>query len=172
MSGRVEGCVAIVTGGARGIGAAAARRLAEQGAEVVILDISEDEGQSVADEIGGRYIKHDISSEEQWNKSVADVLEKHSRIDVLVNVAGIDGDLERSTLELTSLSDWNRVIQTNLTGTFLGCQAVFPAMKAQKKGAIVNFSSVFASVGSPYSLAYGASKAAIEQLSRSIAFRR
>ena len=169
MSGRVEGCVAIVTGGARGIGAAAARRLAEQGAEVVILDISEDEGQSVADEIGGRYIKHDISSEEQWNKSVADVLEKHSRIDVLVNVAGIDGDLERSTLELTSLSDWNRVIQTNLTGTFLGCQAVFPAMKAQKKGAIVNFSSVFASVGSPYSLAYGASKAAIEQLSRSIA---
>ena len=169
MSGRVEGCVAIVTGGARGIGAAAARRLAEQGAEVVILDVLEEQGQAVADEIGARYIRHDVSSEEHWNKSTAEVLEQHQKIDVLVNVAAIEGDIEHSTLELTSLSDWNRVIQTNLTGTFLGCRSVFPVMKAQKKGVIVNFSSVFASVGSPYSLAYGASKSAIEQLSRSIA---
>jgi 3(or 17)beta-hydroxysteroid dehydrogenase len=169
MTRRVEGYVAIVTGGARGIGAASARRLAEEGAQVVILDLLEDEGRSLASQIGGQFIRHDISREEDWHKSTAEVTDMFGRIDALVNVASIEGDTERATLELTTESDFNRVMQVNVGGMLLGCQSVFSIMKKQGRGSIINFSSVFAKVGSPYSIAYGASKAAIEQLSRSIA---
>ena len=169
MTGRVKGAVAIVTGAARGIGAATARLLAEQGAFVIILDLLEEEGRSVADEVGGLYINHDISSCEDWRDTTAKVLAKYGRIDILANVASIEGDMERASLESISISNFNRVMEVNAGGMLLGCQSVFPIMKEQKKGSIINFSSVFATVGSPYSLAYGASKAAIEQLSRSIA---
>ena len=169
MSKRVDGRVAIVTGGARGIGASAARRLAGEGAKVVILDVLEDYGQAVAREIGGQFYLHDISSEGDWKKSTSSVLAKHKRIDILVNAASIEGNTEQATLTSTRLDDFNHVMKVNVSGTLLGCQSVFSAMREQGKGAIINFSSVFASVGSPYSVAYGASKAAIEQLSRSIA---
>lgn len=162
---RLKGRTAIVTGGAGGLGAATARRFAAEGAYVVVTDVADAE--PLAAEIDGRFMRHDVSNEAGWDAVVAAARERSGRLDVLVNAAGIEGNL--ASIEATSLAEWRRVMSINLDGTFLGCRAAVPAMLEAGAGSIVNISSIVSYMASDSALAYGASKAAVEQLTRSIA---
>ena len=159
---------AIVTGGAGGIGGAAARELAAAGARVFITDVQEEAGQALAAKIGGAFILHDVANEEHW-KSVSELARAQTgRVDILVNAAGIEGDFANSGLS-TTLAEWRRVLSINLDGTFLGCRTVMPIMLKAGQGSIINISSATSFMATPTGLAYGASKAGVEQLSRSMA---
>lgn len=161
------GQVALVTGAASGIGAACARLLAERGASVVCADLP---GRGAAPlGCGSWSTALDVTDELQWKRTVAEVLARHGRLDVLVNAAGIVGDVTKGTLEDTTLQDWRRVLAVNLDGTFLGCREAVGAMRMAGRGAIVNLSSVGAYYPTTQSLAYGASKAAVMQLTKSVA---
>ena len=161
--------VVVITGGAGGLGSATARRMAAEGAAVVIADVADEPGEALAREVGGEYMRLNVTDEDQWRATVAVIRSKHGRIDVLVNAAGIEGDLLNGSPESTTLDEWRRVFAVNLEGTFLGCKYVLPVMKEARKGAIVNVSSVVSYFGCPSSAAYGASKAGVQQLSKSIA---
>jgi 3alpha(or 20beta)-hydroxysteroid dehydrogenase len=165
--GRLQGKVAIVTGAAGGIAAAAAARLAQEGALLVLTDANEDGVRRVADELGGgasvRALAHDVTSEEQWQTVLENALEAHGRIDVLVNNAGVF--LARALTE-TSLEDFKRVMEINVTGVFLGMRTVAPAMIEQRAGSIINLSSVAGLMGSPFLTAYAASKWAVRGMSK------
>jgi len=166
---RLTGKVALITGGAGGIGAATARRFQEEGALVTITDVAAKQGLEVAREIGCDFLALDVTDEEQWARVVRLVDESRGGIDVLVNSAGIEGDLSAGSPETTTHSEWRRVHGINLDGTFLGCRAVLPVMKRLGGGSIINISSIVAYFGSPLSAAYGSSKAAVQQLSKSVA---
>lgn len=170
MTGRVEGKVALVTGGAGGIGAAAARLLAREGARVAVTDLAEGTGASLAEEIGGAYLSQDVTDEARWAETVAEVERRFGGLHVLVNAAGIEGDVSAGTPEDTSLDEWRRVLAVNLDGTFLGCRAAIPAIRRAGGGSIVNISSIVALFATPNSTAYGASKAGVRQLTKSVAF--
>jgi NAD(P)-dependent dehydrogenase (short-subunit alcohol dehydrogenase family) len=163
---RVEGKVAIVTGGAGGIGAATCRLLAREGATVIVTDIAD--GQDLAHEIAGEFHRHDVTSEARWTEIVAAAEKKHGRLDILVNAAGIEGDMTQGTPE-TSLEEWRRVHAINLDGTFLGCKAAMPAMRRAGGGSIINLSSAVALMATPVSAPYGSSKAAVKHLTASVA---
>lgn len=165
---RFEGKVAIVTGAAGGLGGATAARLVREGATVVMTDVSDDAGQGLADEIGAHFIRHDVGDEDGWAQVAKAALRPTGRIDVLVNAAGIEGDLGHGKLQ-TSYAEFRRVCSVNLDGTFLGCMAIMPHMMDAGAGAIVNISSIVSFMGTPSALAYGVSKAGVEQLSRSLA---
>lgn len=165
---RFSGKVAIVTGASGGLGSAAARRLASEGAHVFCTDVAADQGAALAQEIGGTFLQHDVSSEARWQEVASAALAYDGRIDVLVNAAGIEGDLHHGKLE-TSYADFRRVCSINLDGTFLGCMAVMPHMVEAGQGAIVNISSIVSFMGTPSGLSYGVSKAGVEQLTRSLA---
>ena len=165
---RVSGKVAIITGGAGGIGAEAARFLAREGAKVIVTDISEQAGMATAKELGGEFFQQDVSNEAQWHDIVSKVTSRHGKVDVLVNSAGIEGDFANSGLK-TSLAEWRRVLSINLDGTFLGCRIVLQKMLEQGAGSIINIASIVYYFASPTALAYGASKAAVQQLTRSMA---
>ncbi|MEJ8858134.1 SDR family oxidoreductase [Variovorax robiniae] len=166
--GQFDSYVALVTGGAGGIGAATARLLAERGATVVVADLREPE--SVGSE-GTRpdFLALDVTSEESWASVIAQVVERHGKLDVLVNAAGIVGDVVSGTLERTTLAEWRKVMAVNLDGTFLGCREAMTAMGRQGRGAIVNVSSVGAYYPTTQSVAYGASKGGVTQLTKSVA---
>lgn len=166
---RANNKIAIVTGAAGGIGRACAEALVREGATVVMTDISEHTGTCAASEIGATFYRHDVSEEAGWEILVTKVLNKHGRIDVLVNVAAIEGNLHNDFGATTSLSEWHRVMRINLDGPFLGCRAVFPSMMETGTGSIINMSSTASFAATPVALAYGASKAGVEQLSRSFA---
>ncbi|MFD6454230.1 SDR family NAD(P)-dependent oxidoreductase, partial [Nocardia sp. NPDC060220] len=139
--GRLAGKVAVISGGARGMGAAHARRFVAEGASVVIGDVLDDEGATVAKELGDAvaYRHLDVREPEQWAGIVAAAVEEFGGLHVLVNNAGIvNGNL----LVDFALDEWQRIIDINLTGTFLGMQAAVPAMKEAGGGSIVNISSV------------------------------
>ncbi len=165
--GRLEGKVAIVTGAAGGIGAAAAERLAREGALLVLTDTNEDGAQRVAgglrDGVDARALAHDVTNEEQWQRVVTSTLDAHGRIDVLVNNAGV---FLATPLIETSLEDFKRVMDINVTGVFLGTRTVAPAMIEQRAGSIVNLSSVAGLMGSPLLTAYAASKWAVRGMSK------
>lgn len=163
----LTGKVAIVTGAAGGIGGATARHLAGRGAIVVLTDLAPAAGIALAEEIGGHFVRHDVSDQEQWD-DVLSVAGRLGTVAILVNAAGIEGDLAKGGLE-TDLAEWRRVMAVNLDGTFLGCRAVMPQMLEVGSGAIVNIASIVTFMGTPSGLAYGASKAAVEQLTRSMA---
>jgi 3(or 17)beta-hydroxysteroid dehydrogenase len=165
---RVEGKVAVVTGGAGGIGAETARVLVREGAKVVIADVVEPAGQALAREIGAKFHKHDVTDEKQWQALVGGVIATHGQIDVLVNAAGIEGDLSKGGFDVP-LAEWRRVLAINLDGTFLGCRTCLPKMLARGTGSIVNIASIVSGFATPTALAYGASKAAVAQLTRSFA---
>lgn len=155
---KLKGRVALITGGARGQGAAEARRFAAEGALVVITDVLADEGKQVAADTGGLFIFHDVTSEDGWRGVVEQILSVHGRIDVLVNNAGI---MHGSRLVKHRTADWDRVIAVNQTSVFLGMRAVAPVMIKQRSGVIINISSV-AAWQAPYgATAYAASKAAV-----------
>ncbi|MGW4339444.1 SDR family NAD(P)-dependent oxidoreductase [Rhodococcus koreensis] len=163
--------VAIVTGAGGGLGAASARLLAERGFTTVATDITEpaeppqDPGNGAAVE----FVTHDVADPESWRRLVEQTMDRHGRVDVLVNSAGIQGDLSRSSFEQTTLEHWRTVMAVNLEGTFLGCQAIMPAMKTGDGGSIVNISSLGSYYPTTYNPAYGASKAAITQLTKTVA---
>jgi 3(or 17)beta-hydroxysteroid dehydrogenase len=164
--GRVEGKVAIITGAAQGLGAAGARMLVAEGASVIMTDINKAAGQAVADEIGAEFIVQDVSEESSWPALVDHVMERHGRLDVLVNNAGIAiiANLVRTTTEI-----WRRTLAVHLDGTFFGCRAAVPVMKQGGGGSIINMSSTAALVGvAPY-FAYSAAKGGIRALTKSIA---
>jgi 3(or 17)beta-hydroxysteroid dehydrogenase len=167
--GRVEGKVALITGGASGLGSATARVLAEQGARVVITDIDVEAGARVAAGIGHEalFIQQDVASEADWERVISRVIEEYGKLDVLVNNAGI---LHMASIEDTSLEDWQRVHAVNSDGVFLGCKYAVAAMKGTtKNGSIINISS---GAGlRPISLvpAYGASKSVVWSLTRTTA---
>ncbi|MBM3659406.1 MAG: glucose 1-dehydrogenase [Actinobacteria bacterium] len=164
--GQLDGRVAIITGGARGQGAAEARLFAAEGATVYLTDVLTDEGAAVAAEVGGTFLEHDVTDVDQWKVVVEAALADHGRIDVLVNNAGI---LHWATMTETALDVWNRVVAINQTGVFLGMQAVAPAMKAQGSGSIVNISSVAAYSGASPCFAYGATKWAVRGMTKGAA---
>jgi NAD(P)-dependent dehydrogenase (short-subunit alcohol dehydrogenase family) len=169
---RLNGRVAIVTGGARHIGAAYCRRLADEGAAVVIADILD--GAAVADEIvvkGGKAIalKVDVSNEADTHRMAAETLKTFGRIDILVNNAAIFINIQRHPFYEISAEEWDKVSAVNIKGPFLCAKAVFPQMKEQKSGKIVNISSSTAYWGTPNFLHYVASKAALIGMTRSLA---
>jgi 3alpha(or 20beta)-hydroxysteroid dehydrogenase len=162
---RLAGKVALITGAARGQGAATARRYVAEGARVVIADVLDDEGNKLAGELdAAAYYRHlDVSSEEDWAAAVEEAVGALGRIDVLVNNAGI---LHFSAIAETSLADYERVIRVNQIGTFLGMRAVIPTMTATGSGSIINVSSVEGLAGMPYLVAYSASKFAIRGMTK------
>jgi 3(or 17)beta-hydroxysteroid dehydrogenase len=167
---RMADKVVVITGGAGGLGGATARRMAEEGATVAVADVADEQGQALAEEIGGDYVRLDVTDEEQWRSTVQAIKDKHGRIDVLVNGAGIEGDILNGSPESTTLEDRRNVIGVNLEGTFLGCKHVLSVMREARKGSIVNISSGVSSFSTPYSTAYGASKAGVQQLTKSVAY--
>lgn len=166
-AGRVHGKVALVTGGAKGIGAASVRVLAAEGAQVLISDLDVEAGQALAAEIGpaAAFIRHDVSSEDAWRQVIDHVRERYGRLDILVNNAGI---LIAGSIEETSLQAWQQVMQVNADSVFLGCREGIALMKGSG-GSIINLSSVAALAGRDDYLAYSASKGAVAALSRSVA---
>jgi NAD(P)-dependent dehydrogenase (short-subunit alcohol dehydrogenase family) len=169
---RLEGRVAIVTGGARHIGAAYCRKLAEEGAAVVIADVLD--GDPVANEIrekGGKTIalKVDVSKEEDTNRMAAEAMKAFGRIDILVNNAAIFINIQRRPFFEITAEEWDRISAVNIKGPFLCTKAVFPQMKEQKYGKIINISSSTAYWGTPNFLHYVASKAALIGMTRSLA---
>ncbi|AFE03668.1 2,5-dichloro-2,5-cyclohexadiene-1,4-diol dehydrogenase [Corallococcus coralloides DSM 2259] len=166
---RVEGKVALVTGGAGGLGAASARMLAREGAKVVVTDRREDEARAVVEELGdaGLFLPLDVTREDQWVSALARTVEKFGRLDVLVNNAGTG--VVKDVEEL-SLDEWKGVHSVNLDGVFLGCKHGIRVMKeCGSKGSIINISSIAGLVGVPQYPAYCSSKAAVRMLSKSVA---
>jgi 3alpha(or 20beta)-hydroxysteroid dehydrogenase len=164
--GRLDGRVALVTGGARGQGAAEGRLFAEEGAVVYLTDVLAEEGTKAAAEAGATFIEHDVTSPEDWQRAVARVVGDHDRIDVLVNNAGI---LHWATMTETSHEAWQRIVAVNQTGVFLGMQAVSGQMMAQRSGSIVNVSSIGGLRGSGPCFAYGATKWAVRGMTKGAA---
>ncbi len=169
--GRVAGKIALITGAARGMGAAHARALAHEGATVAIADIAADAGEQLAAEVrsaGGdaSYHDHDVTDAGAWRAVVSAVEQTHGPIDVLVNNAGIQ---VRSTGIEADDDEWAKVIAVNQRGVFLGMQAVIPSMVRHGGGSIINVASVAALVGLRGSIPYQASKAAVLGLTRGAA---
>lgn len=162
--------VALITGGAGGLGSEAARVLAAEGAHVVVTDISESAARALAESVNGSGYAHNVASEADWTRIVDDVLAKQGRIDILVNAAGIEGDLTNGGALNTTLEEWRRVMSINLDGTFIGCRLIVPHMIERGTGSVINISSIVSFMASATALAYGASKAGVQQLSRSIAW--
>jgi 3alpha(or 20beta)-hydroxysteroid dehydrogenase len=162
---RLKGKVALITGAAGGIGTAAARRLSQEGALLVLSDADEDGAIRVAAELGAgaTAIGHDVTSEEQWERALSHALDAHGRIDVLLNNAGV---FLAAPLGETSLEDFRRVMEVNVTGVFLGMRTVAPTMAQRGAGSIVNVSSVAGLMGSPLLTAYAASKWAVRGMSK------
>ena len=165
---RLQDKSALITGGARGIGAAIASAFVAEGAAVVISDVDAEAGQALARTLGATFFKLDVSSEADWYTLAL----AHPSIDIVVNNSGITGfedspgphDPEHATLE-----EWHRVHAVNLDGTFLGCRYAIKAMRSKGAGSIINMSSRSGIVGIPGAAAYASSKAAIRNHSKSVA---
>ena len=167
--GRVSGKVALITGGASGLGHATAQVLAEHGARVVITDVQVDAGTRVAVDIGRDvlFLRQDVSKEADWQRVMSQIIEEYGQLDILVNNAAL---LHMASIEETSLKDWHRIHAVNSDGVFLGCKYAVETMKGTTKGgSIINISS---GAGlRPISLvpAYGASKSVVWSLTRTTA---
>jgi 3(or 17)beta-hydroxysteroid dehydrogenase len=167
MMGRVEGKVALITGGASGLGAADARLLAAEGAKVVITDVQSDMGAATAASIpGALFLQHDVRDEQQWRDVVAKTLAHFGRLDVLVNNAGL---VRFGSVEDASLDDFRLQMQVMVEGCFLGCKTAIPFMTKTGGGSIINVASVAALKGISSIPAYSAAKAGIIAMTRSIA---
>ena len=174
MAGRLDGKIAIITGAARGIGAAIVRAYAAEGALVVATDLVEPGGlQAVADVTGAvRFAALDVRDEEAWRRIVDGTLATEGRLDILVNNAGITGFESGEAAhdpEHAALADWRAVHATNLDGVFLGCKHAIRAMRPTGKGSIINISSRSGQVGIPAAAAYASSKAAVRNHTKSVA---
>jgi len=169
---RLEGKVALISGGARGMGAAEARLFAREGASVVIGDLLEEEGRRVEAQIGeagghALFLRLDVTSESGWISAVAAAVSRFGRLDVLVNNAGVGGD--GGIVEETTVESWDRIMDINAKGVFLGTKAAIPEMRRAGGGSIINISSIYGLVGSGGSSAYHASKGAVRLLTKATA---
>ena len=170
---RMAGKVALISGGARGIGAATARLLAREGAAVVIGDVLEDEGRETEAQIaeaGGQalFVRLDVTREDDWLQAIQATVATYGRLDVLVNNAGISG---RGTVEETSIDAWDRVMAVNAKGVFLGTKQAVPEMRKVGGGSIINISSIYGIVGSETSASYHASKGAVRIFTKAAALQ-
>ena len=166
--GRLEGKTALISGGARGQGAAEAALFAEEGANVVLTDVLDEEGERTADIIGGTFLHHDVTSEDEWAAVVARAVELHGGVDVLINNAGIYAD---SALVGGDVDEYRRVIEVNQVGVYLGMREVAPVMIERGGGSIINISSIGGMRGGGGSFAYTASKWAVRGMTKSAAVR-
>jgi len=164
--GKLDGKVALITGGARGIGAEDARVLAAEGAKIVVCDLLDEEGQAIAQEVSGAYQHLDVTSESEWQAAIAFAEKTFGPVDILINNAGVVGF---TPLDTCDLDEWNRVIGINLTGTFLGIRYVADSMKRAGGGVIVNMSSTAGLMGYSQLGAYVASKWGVRGLTKSAA---
>lgn len=167
-NGRLAGKVALITGGARGQGAAEAGLFVAAGATVVVSDLLDAEGAATAANLGDMctYLHHDVTSESDWAAVVSSIVERFGRLDVLVNNAGIfkRGGVLDGTREV-----WDATIAINQTGVYLGMAAVAPQMVSQRNGSIINISSVAGMQGTPGFIAYNASKWAVRGMTKGVA---
>ncbi len=171
MPGRLTGKVALVSGGASGIGAAHARIFAAEGAKVVVGDIQDEMGKGVADGVnksGGEatFVRLDVSKEEDWANAVKTAVARFGKLTTLINNAGIYWP---QGVEAETIEKWNKMIAVNQTGVWLGMKAAIPEMRKAGGGAIVNISSLYGIIGSPSSISYHASKGAVRIMSKAAA---
>jgi NAD(P)-dependent dehydrogenase (short-subunit alcohol dehydrogenase family) len=170
----LAGKVAIVTGGAQGMGASDAEAMIAHGAKVVITDVNAEKGKETEKRLAARgsckFLPHDVTEEASWAKVVKTTLDTYGGLDILVNNAGVGG---RASVEKTSLETWRKTMEVNGTGVFLGMQAVYPHMKTRKRGSIVNIASVNGLMGARYpdpettaNAGYYASKGAVVILTK------
>lgn len=166
--GRVDGKVTLISGGSRGMGAAHARALVAEGGKVVIGDILDEEGKVLADELGdsARYVHLDVTDAEQWDDAVKVAVDSFGGLTALVNNAGV---VALGKIGKFDMAKWQHVIDVNLTGTFLGMQAVVEQLKAAGGGSIINVSSIEGLRGAPMVHPYVASKWAVRGLAKSAA---
>jgi NAD(P)-dependent dehydrogenase (short-subunit alcohol dehydrogenase family) len=168
MAGRIAGRVAVVTGGCSGIGLASVRRLAAEGATVVVGDLDEARGPEVAAEVGGLFRRTDVTKEDEVHRLFADAQSSYGSVDIAFNNAGISPPDDDSIL-LTELDAWRRVQEVNLTSVYLCCRAVLPYMLEQGRGSIINTASFVAVMGAATSqISYSASKGGVLSLSREL----
>ena len=165
---RFAGRTAVITGGGSGIGLASVRRLATEGARVVVADIDATTGQAAADEVGGLFVRTDVTSEEEVNALFDAAAETYGSVDVAFNNAGISPPEDDSIL-VTGMDAWWRVQEVNLTSVYLCCKAVIPHMQRAGRGSIINTASFVATMGSATSqIAYTASKGGVLAMSREL----
>ena len=171
---RLEGKIALISGGARGMGAVEAHLFAKEGAKIIIGDVLEDEGRKLEAEInatGGEalFVRLDVTSEADWQKAVEAAVNRFGKLDVLVNNAGISG---RGRVEDTAVEEWDRVMAVNAKGVFLGTKVAIPAMRRAGGGSIINISSQLGLVGTDHSSPqYQASKGAVRLLTKATAIQ-
>lgn len=169
MTRRLLGKRIFITGAAGGLGKAIARRLAAEGAKIAIGDIDDRRGAAIASELGGLFCPIDISKEADWNLAIAQLDAAWGGIDGLVNNAAVLSSRGGWDVETILAEDVNRIMATNVTGTILGCKTAIPLMAKSGGGSIVNMSSIAALVPTDFLLAYGASKAAVRHVTKSVA---
>lgn len=166
--GRVSGKVAIITGGASGLGFADAQALAAEGAKVVITDVNEDAGHQAAKTIGENalFLKHDVTSEVDWKRVIAETVKTFGKLDVLVNNAGV---VVLASPEETTLEQFRFANSIMSEGVFLGCKYAIPEMRKTGNASIINMSSIASHIGYPVFFAYTAAKGAVRAMTKSIA---
>lgn len=165
MSKKLENRVAIITGGAQGMGASHARRFVKEGAKVVVTDILEEKGKAVAQELGKNaiFIKHDVTKAEDWDKVIKETESTFGPVNILINNAGI-GFVK--LIEDMTEKEYRMEIDINQVSIFLGMKAVLPSMKKTKNGSIVNISSVAGLIALPQYVAYSGSKFAVRGMTK------
>lgn len=165
---RLQGRVAVITGAASGIGLASARRMASEGAHVVVVDLNDEAGRAAAEAVGGRFVQADITSPEDNERMYAEAFEAYGRVDIAFHNAGISPPDDDSIL-VTGIEAWRRVQEVNLTSVYLGCKAVLPYMQRQGKGSIINTASFVATLGAATSqISYTASKGGVLAMTREL----
>ncbi|WP_424535378.1 glucose 1-dehydrogenase [Sphaerisporangium viridialbum] len=164
--GILDGKVALITGGARGMGASHVRLFLAEGARVVFGDVLEEEGKSLAEETGAVYVRHDVTRPDEWAHAVSVATGTYGKLDVLVNNAGI---LRFRRIADMTVEEYERVLDVNLKGTWLGVKSVIEPMKAAGRGSIVNISSVEGFIGAEGMSAYAASKFGVRGVTKSAA---
>jgi len=166
---RLEGKVALISGGSRGMGAFEAELFVKEGAKVVVGDVREEEGRALVDKIRGDsvFVRLDVTSESDWAAAVNEAVDRYGRVDILVNNAGISA---RGSIEETTVAEWDRVMDINAKGVFLGTRQAIPEMRKAGGGSIINISSQLGLVGmSESSPQYQASKGAVRIFTKSAA---
>ncbi len=168
---RLENKVAIITGGGTGIGRETALLFAKEGAKVVVTDINQDSGNQTVKDLQANgnealFIHHDVSNEDDWKKVAKETIDQFGKVDILFNNAGI---YKIKPLAEIELNEWNRLMSINVTGVFLGMKHIMPLMAEQKKGSVINASSIAGLMGSPGHVLYGASKGAVRIMTKDAA---
>jgi 3(or 17)beta-hydroxysteroid dehydrogenase len=166
VAGRVEGKIALVTGGAMGLGKADCLRLAEEGATIIVTDIDLEKAEAVAAATGGKAYHQDVRSEARWQEIMAEVERDHGRLDILVNNAG---NVIFENIEVCSLDNFRLQMAIHVEGTFLGCKYALPLLRKSRSASIINMASTASLMGYGTIVAYTAAKGAIRSMTKSIA---